>query len=87
MFRIVQEAVHNALKHSAAQNISIAIISNDKLVIQVSDDGKGLGAKHSVSGNGLGNMKSRAAAMDMEMAVVANPGEGTTVILQSNTTN
>ncbi len=61
-FRIVQECVQNAIKHSQCSNISIEISSSK---ISVKDNGKGL--PHDVSGgNGMINMKERASENGMK---------------------
>lgn len=87
IFRIMQEAIHNALRHSRAQNIYINIISLEKLILKIADDGKGMEKNSSNSGNGLLNMKVRSKEIGMDFSVTSNINEGTTIILQSNTTN
>ncbi|MEO8762674.1 MAG: ATP-binding protein [Ginsengibacter sp.] len=59
LFRIIQEALQNAIKHSEAQNIRIEIATQTQnILVTITDDGKGLG---SISTDGLGmrNMKQR----------------------------
>lgn len=87
IFRIVQEAIHNAIKHSNANNITIEILSKEKLMITINDDGKGLDENTAAAGNGLTNMKSRAAGIGMVLSIAANSDKGTTVCLQTGTTN
>jgi signal transduction histidine kinase len=60
LFRIIQEALQNAIKHSEAKNININIESSrQNIIVNIEDDGKGF---KQISGNGLGvgNMKDRA---------------------------
>jgi len=56
----VKEALHNIIKHAGADKITLSISCNDKLVISISDNGKGI---HVTSldhtGNGLKNMQRR----------------------------
>lgn len=60
LFRIVQEAINNALRHSKAQEVIVGIhSSNDHWEISISDDGTGL-KQDATAGNGLYNMKERA---------------------------
>lgn len=87
IFRIVQEAIHNALKHSDANNISVDISSNENLSIRVSDDGKGMTADPGTGGNGLLNMKARAKEIGMQLIVASGANTGTTLTLQTGTTN
>jgi len=87
MFRIVQEAVHNALKHSGAAAISINIISHETITIKISDDGKGIEKNNTPDGNGLLNMQARAKEIDMNLSVISKINEGTVLILETSTTN
>ena len=61
LFRIMQEAVNNAVRHSNCDHINISIESNSICEINITDDGDGIKneAKKS-SGNGLKNIKLRA---------------------------
>jgi signal transduction histidine kinase len=87
MFRIVQEAIHNALKHSVAQTIIISISSGKNINIQIKDDGKGLKENSNAAGNGLLNMRARAKEMGMAFSINTMANEGTVLTLQSGTTN
>ena len=87
IFRIVQEGLHNALKHSDAATISININSHQHLSIQITDDGKGMPAINNLEGNGLLNMQARAREIDMLLSVTSKLHEGTVLLLESNTTN
>lgn len=87
IFRILQEGIHNALKHSQAQNITVEVFSDKKLLLKVIDDGKGLERNVSTEGNGLLNMKSRAKETGMDLSVTSYTDEGTTLMLETNTTN
>ena len=88
IFRIVQEAVHNALKHSGATNININLNSNKKMVIRVVDDGKGMDdAPPNPEGNGLLNMKARADESGYRLNIHSESGKGTVVELELSTTN
>lgn len=88
IFRIVQEAIHNALKHSNALNINISLNSNENMVIKIEDDGNGIAdKKSSVDGNGLLNMKARANEAGFKLTILSEHDKGTTVLLQPATTN
>lgn len=64
LFRIVQEAVQNAVKHSGADTIIIQLQDNNTaLEINITDNGKGFTVAHSSNGVGLLNMKHRAALL------------------------
>jgi signal transduction histidine kinase len=60
IFLTVKEAVHNIIKHSGADKVTIDIACNEQLIITVSDNGKGIHEdENSNIGNGLKNMKQR----------------------------
>ncbi|MES1222928.1 MAG: sensor histidine kinase [Bacteroidota bacterium] len=87
IFRIVQEAIHNALKHSDAENININIGSNGIVFIKITDDGKGIKKNAVAGGNGLLNMSARAREIGMELSVTSNENGGTALVLQTHTAN
>lgn len=85
IFRIMQEAVHNSLKHSEAKNIDISITSNERLQIKITDNGGGMNDVNNSLGNGLGNMRLRAAEAGMQLQISSAQNAGTTVALSSGT--
>lgn len=88
IFRIVQEAVHNALKHSDANNITININSAECITIQITDDGKGMNnTTDYTGGNGLINMKARAKEAGMQLDIIAGHNQGGTSLILQSTTN
>ena len=87
IFRIIQEALHNAIKHSGAANIDTLISSQKMIMLHVSDDGKGIQQTDTYGGNGLRNMQARAREIGMKLTVTSNPLEGTLLSLESNNTN
>ncbi|MEY8870384.1 tetratricopeptide repeat protein [Meridianimaribacter flavus] len=83
IYRIIQEAVNNAIKYAEATKITVEVNQvDDKLLVQVSDNGKGFDAQKVELGNGLNNMKKRAHEIDGELTVTSAEGNGTTVKLQ-----
>ena len=88
VFRIAQEAMTNAIKHSAARSVSIECsLTATALLLQVRDAGKGflaetvLEAAYQGKGAGLFGMRERAALVGASLEVVSAPGEGTSIIL------
>ncbi len=83
LFRVVQEAVSNALRHSSCSRIliSLDLDSPEKLCFSVTDNGCGFDpeAERKESGNGRYNMKSRMEELRGEWRILSAVGKGTTV--------
>lgn len=81
--RIIQEAIHNSLKHASATEIKVNIDqSKEQLKITISDNGKGFEMKTVEKGSGLINMEKRAKTIGGELAVISEPEKGTQVIFK-----
>ena len=84
VFRIVQELINNAIKHSQAEMIKIGIrfSGNSNLFIVVSDNGKGFELKEKiVTGLGLRNLESRTEIINAKFKMKSVVGKGTTAII------
>jgi two-component system CheB/CheR fusion protein len=82
LFRIAQEAVNNAVKHSAASNIEISLEADGpNIMLQIRDDGIGFTADAGQRPAGVGTriMRYRANVIGGEMEITSRPREGTTV--------
>jgi PAS domain S-box-containing protein len=81
LFRIAQEALNNAAKHSSAKRITVELEERDgELVLSVSDDGKGFDPLNAPRGRwGMTTMRERAEAAGGRLSVDSAPGSGTTV--------
>ncbi|HUG19329.1 MAG TPA: PAS domain S-box protein [Planctomycetaceae bacterium] len=80
LFRIAQEAVNNAVKHSRANHIRITLESSSQDVeLLISDDGRGIDQEQmdQFSGMGLRIMRYRANLIGASFEIGGNPGEGT----------
>ncbi len=86
IYRIVQECVHNAVKHANATIMIIEInIVRNMFVLRVSDDGIGFDidkTSQSVKGNGLRNLRSRAELFQGNFHMQSKPGEGVQYIFE-----
>ncbi|MEJ7763833.1 MAG: GAF domain-containing sensor histidine kinase, partial [Thermomicrobiales bacterium] len=80
-YRIVEEAVTNAVKHAAARSISVDLrCDTAALMISVSDDGVGIAPPVDGSGIGLHSIRERATELGGTCAIGAGPdGRGTLV--------
>jgi signal transduction histidine kinase len=82
IFRIIQEACTNALKHSACSVIHITFESDTILKITICDNGSGFaGDNYASNGNGIKNMKARAAASGLFWYAEKNANGGTAIHL------
>lgn len=80
-FRIVQETLHNIVKHAEATKIDVTINhALAKTIITITDNGKGFNANELIentTGIGLKNMKNRAALINAELQINSTILEGT----------
>ena len=61
VYRIIQEAVNNAIKHAEASNIEVRVEAQENVsTISIKDNGKGFNPDQIENGNGLNSMKKRA---------------------------
>jgi len=70
LYRITQEAVNNAVKHSGAKNIFITINNSSGILLTIRDDGLGNELQKRDQGMGLGIMKYRADLINGEFSAV-----------------
>ena len=88
-YLIYKEAINNALKYSACQNVDVRVSrQSHQMELEITDDGSGFdpgtvagNASKSLSGNGLWNMRSRTKEMKGELVVTSSPGQGTRIRL------
>ena len=82
LFRIAQEALNNAAKHSRARSVSIEIsAAENQVVLAVRDDGRGFDPSAARRGRwGMTTMRERAEAAGGQLEVKSAPGEGTSVV-------
>lgn len=82
IYRVSQEAIGNAVRHSGASRIEVKLRRRgDRFELAVADDGSGFTFEQSTSGLGLGGMHERATLIGGEVEVESGAGHGTTVRL------
>ncbi len=82
LFRIIQEAINNIIKHAGANEINFAVThKNNNIIIEIKDNGKGFDMNSAAAGSGLNNLLSRSKMINAEINITSNPGEGTLVII------
>lgn len=80
LYRIAQEAMTNAIRHSDAEVIELSLkILDGHVELKVRDNGKGMAREPAGSGMGLMTMRRRAEMIDADFSIQASPGGGTLV--------
>jgi len=85
IYRIVQEALNNTIKHARAHHIHVLLDGGQpgQLLISIKDDGVGFvhepGEESQAGGFGMKTMRERAEALGGSLRVLSSPGQGTSV--------
>jgi signal transduction histidine kinase len=82
LFRVLQEALQNALKHSGVRQFGVNLLgTSDEIQLAVSDNGRGFEEQAPTSRSGLGliSMRERIQLVNGEFSIESTPGRGTTV--------
>ena len=78
IFKILQEALQNIHKHAKATRVEINVISNQKIIIHIKDNGRGFNNLEIKEGFGLVNMKERAREIGFKLNIYSDE-TGTTL--------
>jgi signal transduction histidine kinase len=85
VYRIVQEAMTNAIQHGSPESVSVVgSVQGAMVVVLVEDDGAGFSAEDVLAGPtasrlGILGMQERAIAVGGDLHVESRPGSGTTI--------
>jgi two-component system sensor histidine kinase UhpB len=83
IYRVAQEALSNAARHSGAARVEVALRRSERGVeLTVSDNGRGFAFEESEGGLGIAGMRERALLVGGELTIESRPGEGTKVRLR-----
>lgn len=86
LYRIVQEMITNAMKHSAATDMTIHVrLHKNRIVLVVQDNGRGFTVperNHLLAGFGLQSISSRVALLQGRLQLETQPGKGTKYTLE-----
>ena len=85
VFRIIQEALTNILRHSQATRVTITIEKeDDELIVKVKDNGRGIAESEKVALSSLGliGMQERAHIIKGRIDITGLPGKGTVVTVR-----
>ncbi|UNY98343.1 tetratricopeptide repeat protein [Zhouia spongiae] len=82
LYHIIEEGLHNCIKHSKATLIKITLEYDLKnnLMLEITDNGVGIASNHH-KGLGLRNIKSRVQKMQGTLAITSNHNHGTTILI------
>ena len=79
VYRIVQEALHNAVQHAAARTVTVTVAQqNERLQLAIEDDGKGFDPQLT-KGMGILGMEERVSHLNGAFSIESEPGRGTIV--------
>jgi len=82
IYRVAQESLGNAIRHSRAETVRVRLARGPgRVELSVTDDGNGFTFEESTSGLGLGGMRERAILVGGELTIESRPGHGTSVRL------
>jgi signal transduction histidine kinase len=80
IFRCVQEALTNAVRHADAANVFLAVEERDGTIgVSARDDGRGASTGNVKAGHGLSGLRERVEAMGGRVEIDSRPGEGVTL--------
>ncbi len=84
LYRIIQEALTNVVKHAQASSVSVVVTRQAEAAVAViEDDGRGFDpARSSGGGLGLTGMRERIGLLDGRLQVESSPGGGTTIVAE-----
>jgi signal transduction histidine kinase len=81
LFRVLQEALHNGVKHSGVKRFRVQLWADDEIHLAVSDSGVGFDVEAARRGRGLGltRMEQRVRLANGTFSIDSQPEKGTTV--------
>ena len=82
VFRVLQEALQNAVKYSGVRNFRVELYgTSEEILLTVSDNGSGFDQQNAIRQRGLGlvSMRERVQLLSGEFSITSQPGGGTTV--------
>lgn len=83
LYRIIQELLHNILKHALAQNAFLEMVEHEKHIsIMVEDDGIGIAEDLTEKGKGLKGIQSRIAYLNGKMEIARKQDNGTLIVIE-----
>jgi signal transduction histidine kinase len=83
LYRMLQELLHNVVKHAQAAHVLVELVEHDQAVsIVVDDDGIGIDQDHAVKGKGLETVRSKIAYLKGKVGIERKKEGGTLVVIE-----
>ena len=83
IYRIIQEALNNMVKYAEATEAEVAIFeSNENIIVEIADNGKGFDVDWNSETRGLKNMKERVNILKGSFDIKSQPGKGTVIFCE-----
>ncbi|MFZ4707649.1 MAG: HAMP domain-containing sensor histidine kinase, partial [Bacteroidales bacterium] len=83
LFRIIQEALNNIVKHAGCKSAAVEIVqTKEHIFLSISDTGSGFDTGNPSSGHGLNNMRERTLLLGGTFSITSQSGKGTTIEIQ-----
>ncbi len=85
LYRIAQEALTNAIRHSRATEISVQLEEEPEMIrLRIEDNGEGISpTRDDRTHNGLINIKDRTEVLEGKLSIDSNPAKGTRIIIDA----
>jgi signal transduction histidine kinase len=86
LFRIVQEALNNTVKHAQAGGAAIRLRLSPPRRLEIVDDGRGFDVEATQNAGGLGlqGMRERAREIGWSFTVISSPGAGVCIVVEKD---
>jgi signal transduction histidine kinase len=73
LYRVIQEALTNAVKHSRAEHVEVAVVEEGGMLrVRVADDGRGFDPTSATAGFGLAGMRERVGLLGGDLEIVSS---------------
>jgi NarL family two-component system sensor histidine kinase LiaS len=83
IFRIVQGALSNVVRHSDATRADVELnFDHTSITLRISDNGKGFDTRGEFSGLGIRSIRERAEMLNGSLTIESEEGEGTRITLK-----
>jgi signal transduction histidine kinase len=83
LYRMLQELLHNVVKHAQARHVVVELVEHDRAVtVVVDDDGVGIDKDNTVRGKGLETVRSKIAYLNGRVEIERKKEGGTLVVIE-----